>query len=537
MSRASPSGPRARHPWARGAVTLGAAALIALGIGLRFYRLDHQLFWLDEAYTSLHVAGYPGIHDLIEGGEFRAAALQERTRIGAERGFRDTVASVGGFDPLNPPLYFVLLRAWAGAFGDSVFTLRAFSAVASVASFPLLGWLAWELFRSGRVVLLSLVLMAWSPLLVTLAQETRSYALSTVTALLASALLLRAVRTDGRWPWVAYAVSVTAALYVHPLFGAVMMAHGGYVLGSELGSRATRWRWPSVWTRYALATVAGVIGFVPWLWVLRTAGPRGMAWAAVPLHPWVYWKRVGTALSWIFMDLGSDFGHSIPLRWTYRLGVVLVIALWGYALVVVAREAPWRPALFVVLLTSVPVLMMVLPDLVFESRLATTHQYLLLGLLGALLATSYLFASRLESASASTRWRWAALLGAVLAVEVWSCVLYARSDVWWTKLMEREMHMREFPAVARSVNGSPDPLLVVDRSTTPRGDLLVIGRYLRPDVRLVVVRPETGRFRHDHAGETFLFNPSRVLQGRIEQDGHALQPVVEEGGLWRVHRR
>ena len=41
-------------------VKWGAIAAIAVSLVLRFANLDRQVYWHDEAYTSLRVAGYLG---------------------------------------------------------------------------------------------------------------------------------------------------------------------------------------------------------------------------------------------------------------------------------------------------------------------------------------------------------------------------------------------------------------------------------------------------------------------------------------------
>jgi uncharacterized membrane protein len=517
---------------------LGAAALIVAGLGLRFHNLDRKIFWYDEAYTALHLAGHADIADLLELAEPSAGMIQARMRVSSGRGLPDVVDSVARSEPQNPALYFVLLRGWAAVFGDSVWTLRALSAVTSLLAFPLLGWLAWQLFASTRVALTSLVLMAGSPLLVLLAQEARAYALWMVTILLSSGILVRALRVDG-WPrWLAYGGTVTLGLYSNPLFVGVLAAHAGYVAGLMLpgpGAPAIRERPP--WRRFAMASGLGVAGFVPWLLVIVAQGPRGLGWTADALESTAYPRRVARALSTVFMDFGTDFYESAPRLWLHRLAVALISALLVYSLVAVVRETPRRTGLLVALLTVVPVLVLVIPDLVLGGRRAVVARFLMPGLLGGLLATSHLFASRMTRGRPVCRGAWSLVFAALVVVQWVSCGLSARSEIWWTKVREGAEHLRLAPAAARFVNLSAAALVVVDRSTTPKGDILVLARHLRPDIRLRMARPGSGTLAAVPTGEVFLFNPSERLRQDLETQGHVLSSVLEEDLLWRLGPR
>jgi 4-amino-4-deoxy-L-arabinose transferase-like glycosyltransferase len=76
----------------------------------------------------------------------------------------------------TPPLYYTLAAWWTGLFGTTEFGIRSFSAIASVASIPLIYWLGRELV--GNVCgLVAAVLMALAPTNIYYAQEARTYAL------------------------------------------------------------------------------------------------------------------------------------------------------------------------------------------------------------------------------------------------------------------------------------------------------------------------------------------------------------------------
>jgi 4-amino-4-deoxy-L-arabinose transferase-like glycosyltransferase len=179
-------------------LTLGVVT--ALAGFLRLYGLGDRCLWLDEVLS------------------WRLAQFD----VG------ETVSRL--FNPFecdNPPLFFVLLRPWMLAFGDSEFMLRLPSALAGIASVPAMFLFVRELARlrlpcdaaperGGWEGVAAAALLALSELHVTLARQVRMYSLGTVLFLLSSWALLRATRPDARFGWWAlYGVLALAFLYLH----------------------------------------------------------------------------------------------------------------------------------------------------------------------------------------------------------------------------------------------------------------------------------------------------------------------------------
>ncbi len=132
---------------------------------LRFTRIGHQSYWYDEANTVrlLHLSFGKMLGDL---------RLTEST----------------------PPLYYGLAWVSARLFGFSETAIRSVSALAGVATIPVV----YELGRialSRRAGLIAAALTACSPFLVWYSQEARSYEL---LVLMAAVVLLLAVRARER---------------------------------------------------------------------------------------------------------------------------------------------------------------------------------------------------------------------------------------------------------------------------------------------------------------------------------------------------
>ncbi|HWF53700.1 MAG TPA: glycosyltransferase family 39 protein, partial [Solirubrobacteraceae bacterium] len=121
--------------------------LTVLAAALRFALIGHQGYWFDEGNTVLLVHLSPGkMLGLIPQSES------------------------------TPPLYYGVAWAWARIFGFGEVGLRSLSAVAGVATVPVL-WCAARRLASDRAAVIVAALTACNPLLVWYSQEARSYSL------------------------------------------------------------------------------------------------------------------------------------------------------------------------------------------------------------------------------------------------------------------------------------------------------------------------------------------------------------------------
>lgn len=200
--------------------------LLVLGVFFRLVNLDRKVYWHDEAYTSLRIAGYTAEkvnQNLFNGQVIGIEDLQKYQRPNPEKGLVDTINTLVIDDAQHPPLYYIVVRLWVQWFGNSVAVTRSLSALISLLVFPLVYYLCLELFESSLVGWVAIALIAVSPFHVLYAQEAREYSLWTVTILLSSWLLLRASRltSQGReniWQdWGLYAIAFVLSLYTFSL--------------------------------------------------------------------------------------------------------------------------------------------------------------------------------------------------------------------------------------------------------------------------------------------------------------------------------
>ena len=161
----------------------------------------------------------------------------------------------------HPPLYYLVLQAWAHLFGFSELALRSLSAVAAAGAVALMLVLVRRLF-GVRVALVTLPMLVLAPFLLRYGYEIRMYALASLIGVAATYVMVRATqaRTRAAWWWAGYAVLVALGMYTLYMMAAVWVAHVVWLVWTSLAARprTAPWRWQWPW-----AYVGAVALFVP----------------------------------------------------------------------------------------------------------------------------------------------------------------------------------------------------------------------------------------------------------------------------------
>jgi hypothetical protein len=232
--------------------TVAPVLLLGLALALRVWNLDLKNIWLDEAW-----------------------AWKQTTRPVPEL----LIVSAGD---VHSPLFPLVLKAWAGLFGDSPNALRSPSVLASLLAI----FLTFRLGRAylPRAALLGVLLwLSVSPHMLDYAQEARMYAMTTAAALGACTAYRRWIdsgmtRTPALAAWEAWAA---AAIYLHYFGALVIVATWVHYLvfaresrsPGEDSSRARRRLVP-----WAAANAAIAAAFAPWLPFAARQIVRGQSW-------------------------------------------------------------------------------------------------------------------------------------------------------------------------------------------------------------------------------------------------------------------
>ena len=498
--------------------------MLVLGVFFRFVNLDRKLYWHDEAYTSLRISGYTTTEVLqkaFNGQEIGISDLQKYQRPNSDKGLVDAIKALAVDDAQHPPLYYMMVRFWVQLFGNSVAVTRSLSALISLLVFPCIYWLCLELFQSPLVGAIAMALIAVSPFHVLYAQEAREYSLYTVTILLSSAALLRALRLSRPSTWAIYTLTLILSFYTFPLSIFVAIGHGIYLMAIERCQLSQPVR------AYLLAMFVGLLSFAPWLAVaIATWSNRGATWTSVPIPLATWLKMWGMHINRAFILTIGDFGFDNLL--TYITLPVFLILI-GYSLYFLCHQTSPKTWLFVLTLMGSVALVLALPDLILGGQRSTSSRYLVSFYLGIQLSIAYLLAK-----SFSTKKFWQVAMVGLISAGVVSCAISAQSHTSWNKVVSYYNH-----EVAELVNQTQAPLLISNSFGINFGNNLALSYLLEPKVRFQLVNGST---QPDYLtippispgfSDVFVLNPSEEFKQKIEQDYQTtLNLVYNDHHLW-----
>lgn len=464
------------------ALRLLISVLLVLGIFFRFANIDRKVYWIDEAFTSIRVSGYTEqeiVKNLSEAHIIGIKELQKYQRPNLEKSLIDTIKSLEVEDPHHPPLYYVMARFWAQVFGSSVAAMRSLPALISLLALPCIYWLCLELGESPLVAWIAVALVAISPFHVLYAQEARPYSLWTVTILLSSTTLLRAMRLKTTVSWALYAVTLVAGFYTFLFSWLVAVGHAIYIATIE------RFRFSKTLAAYLVTTTLSIIAFLPWLWVLITNLSQAKSatdWTLTAkltlLQLFFSWAEI---LRLVFFDLQHDLFDLSIYRLFLKTCDLLVLVLVGYSLYFLCRKTSKDIWLIILTLTGVTASFLILPDLILGGFRSLVPRYLIPSYLGVQLATAYLLATKLTDISSKSQQKklWQLIMIVLFSGSVLSCTISSQAEATWSKDLNKNT-----PTVARILNQATSPLLIGSPSIT---ELISLSYLVSSKVQLLVL--------------------------------------------------
>jgi uncharacterized membrane protein len=501
---------------------------LVLGIFFRFINLDHQVYWHDEAYTSLRLSGYSAIEvnqTLFDGNVINRDAFQQYQRPNAQKTIGDTVHSLAVDDSQHPPIYYVLLRLWTQIFGNGIATIRSLSALFSLILFPGLYWLCRELCVQNQnprrqkttaktlgeiFPWIAIALIAVSPFHVLYAQEAREYSLWAGLIALWTAAFLRAIRCQTLATWGLATVFLVLSLYTQPVTLLLIVGYAAYLLLVQ------QFQLTKTTLAGFISLALGVLAFTPWLQIIAQNWSRtGATWTSVPLPLEILLKTWALHLERFFIIPEGDFGFD---TWLIYLTLPLILGLFAYAVYVLCRQTPVRVWLLVIILTGIVLLILGLPDLIIGGQRSTSSRYLVPFYIGLPIAIAYLLSSKLVSSSAFQRNLGRGAIAAVLSLQILFCALNTQAETVWTKGINYNL-----PTVANILNAAPRPLLVSHSFGINFGTLFALSYRTEPKVSYQIV---DGWFKPDYENvptlpqgfsDTYILNPSDRFRQEIEQ--------------------
>ncbi|MDF0554411.1 glycosyltransferase family 39 protein [Kamptonema sp. UHCC 0994] len=518
--------------------------LLVIGICFRFSNLGNKFYWYDEVFTSLRVSGYTEaevLSQVADGRIIAAKDLMQYQQPNSAKHLTDTIRGLAVEEPQLPPLYFIITRFWVEIFGSSPTSTRSLSASISLLAFPCLYWLCQELFSTPKIGWLAVGFVAVSPFHLLYAQEARPYSLWAVIILLTSASLLRALRLQTKLSWSMYATSLALGLYTHLFTGLVAIGNGIYVFidaNFHLTKRVIAW---------AIASVAALITFLPWLVTLitnKSAASVATNWSELGTERLSLINNWAGNIGRIFIDFG--FTSKSPLIYLIPLTVekIILLILIGYALYFLGCQTPKRVWLFVAILIGSCALPVMLVDLIDLSIISTKSRYLFPTYMGIEIAVAYLLVTKITVPS-TKGWKpqlWRVITILLLGSGLLSSALSLQADNWWNKESGRQN-----PQIARIVNETQKPLVLSDTSNISLGQILSMSHLFAPKVSMQLFQPDSPipskiKLAQEQTSvkivtdfsDVFIYGNPDKLRSRLEQEGKYKIEAVDLGETQKI---
>lgn len=428
--------------------------VLVIGTFLRFANLEQKVYSADEVRSILRLSGYTStefVEKVFTGDIVTTQELQNYQRPTPARNLYDALNALSG-NPEHPPLYHLLTRFWMQLFNFPM-AARIASIVFSILAFPLLYWLCLELFASPLIGWVAMGLFAVSPFQILAAQNTTQYSLWTVTIILSSVALLRALRIQNKLSWLMYAFTLSLGFYSHLFFSIVAFGQIIYTVIIE------EFKLSKKLLSYFLVFAGGILAFSPWLFIifinLDTVEENTQ-----------YYRDFKTNLFLILKTFSRNLGH-VFINFFHNKGKpelffhFLILTLIAYSIYFLVRNTPKKVWLFIVILIILTPIVQIVPDLIKSSARSLQARYYLPCFIGIQLSVSYLLAHQMNAISLKLWQRhfWQSVLIMIISLGIISGVVLSQTKDAGLDDQKGTTSSKNLP-LAPIINQSENPLVI-----------------------------------------------------------------------------
>lgn len=476
--------------------------VIIIGILFRVINIDKKIYWHDEVYTSLRVAGYDSdevLATFFNGNIISVQDLLKFQNLDSETPISQTINALNQH-PEHPPLYYLLLRFWQDIFGSSILINRSLSVLFSLLIFPAIYFLSRELFNDNLVSLIVVGLTAISPFQILYSQEAREYSLWTLTIILSSLFFLKSIRINKVTHWINYSLSLTATFYTSilsvfiPIINIVYL----YLIRKKLDTKTK--------INFLIFTVVSGILFIPWLVIMVinfTILKNKTSWTNVEKS----WQFLANLWGLHFTSLFADFGFPL-YHWASYIFIIFAFSLIIYSLFFIIKKTSKNIWLYILLLILIPTLGLILPDLIFGGVKSIMTRYFIPAFVGIYLSTGYTLAKKIQQRSDI----WSIVLLVIFTLGIISNFISSNAETWWNKAPSYHN-----AAMAKIINRAENPLVITQDFEINRGNIISLSHKLKPNIKLQLLASNIPIMPYKNFTDVYIFNPSPELIKDIEK--------------------
>lgn len=494
--------------------------VIFCGVFFRVTNIDKKIYWHDEVYTSLRVAGYQKeeiVSKFFNGEIITAKDLLEFQILKPETPLSITIKSLTK-NPEHPPLYYLLLRFWQNLFGSSIIINRSLSIIFSLLVFPAIYYLSQQLFNSNLVSLINVSLIAISPVQILYAQEAREYSLWMLTIILSSLFLFKSIKTDKISHWLTYSLTLSLTFYTSILSAFLPIINLSYIY---LIRKTLK-----VKTRiiFLIFTIISGFLFLPWLVIILinfSLLKDKTNWANTQQSLEFLATLWGLHFTSLFVDIDLPLYHGMSYIF---IGLIFTLIIYSfYNLINNTDKNIW---LYLLLLAVIPTLGLILPDIIFGGMKSSVTRYLFPAYVSIYLTIGYTLGIKITQKAKI----WSLILAIIFTLSILSNIISSNAQTWWNKIPSYHNAY-----IANIINQTENPLVITEVFDINEGNILSISHNLKPETKLQLLNTNTLIKAHPEFQEIYIFNPSPQLIKSLEKLYH--QKLVDKNySLYYLNR-
>lgn len=469
--------------------------IVLFGIFFRTVNLDKKGYWHDEIYTQLRVSGYSDI--AVKNARFgKIISKQELMKFqGASKqnDARDILVSLR--TDIHTPLYFVSLKYWQDLWGTSLASTKSFSAVFGVLSLYLIYITCQEIFNSILTARIAVSLMALSPIFIRYSIEARPYPMWISSLLLSTYLLLKALKSNDKKIWIAYAIALSASFYLHLLSFYFYIGHLVYVVATKTIKNSEKV------IIYLFSSAIGFLLFIPWFLEVIIPKQNSILYQSA-------WIRSKIPMSSLINEQLKNITH-LFISYEFSNNVLLyifasiILALVLYSFFYLARTQRISSWLLVYSLGYSTILFLY-QDIFSGGQRTRIPHYSLPCYIAIVIAVSYTISSNIISSDRIKKNTALCLFSlSIIISTVTNLNTISHKDWWGWSKFDHE--------IAEIINARPNPLIICNSRI---GALMPVVHLLNENADFLMLDPSAPPILEifDNYNNVYLISPSKKIE-------------------------
>ncbi len=443
------------HPWLY-------ILIVIFGISLKFYNLDHKLFWFDEVCTIQHTSG-------ISDGKYLGLIPVNKTKnisyyhnLYHLKTQHYSIASQlkGLFSSTQlTPLHYSFLIFWYRIFGDNFIDYRLFSVFIFILTLPFLYLLTKKILHSDFAGWVSVSLYSVSPYIHLYAQEARYYILWSFFLIVLHYFLLLAIQHREKSWWFAYIITAVLAMYTSPFTGIIIFGHLVYVWFFEKDLRRP----------YAISLLLVILCYMPWIFSMylnRSEIVSAMSWHSRNFHVGFLFPLMGQMFYFISIFFFKIDYHNLsfttPPDFTpgmigaFMINILMLILLI-ISFVYLFKKSGKKITWFLLLIILPGVLLFYSLDIARSSITSWWWRYLIFNAAGIILVMTFLLFKKIERGNLF----YSGVFMGLAVVGILSILTISKTRHWF---LGGNVQQQVYIEDANFISKAPKPLLITDYS-------------------------------------------------------------------------